>query len=307
MVLLVGQKVLTLVNLQMVMQTATPGGRPSGSRSAAAGSSSNGSSSAGDVLESLEQLSTTALLQLFKLADATQQIAALFQLLPLEDGTFPNGGGAAAAGQSDTAAAEGMTTTAALCSRVAAAVLPRLPQLQLCVERLMQNSCFKEAHTCVECLLLLGKRLGSISGLLQPQHQPGDPGPEHTATAAASGVAATADVPAYACLSTWAEAALQQEEPEVKHVALARTLLDMYIRFHGMVLKATHANVLDVWSLFWVGDNESVPGSGFLACLNFPRLVSGTRAISRCWQTGVLAHQKLFVGLVSTDTYYHFV
>eukprot|EP00775_Hariotina_reticulata_P011123 gene11123-11277_t len=26
---------------------------------------------------------------------------------------------------------------------------------------------------------------------------------------------------------------LQQEEPEVKHVALARTLLDMYIRFHG--------------------------------------------------------------------------
>jgi hypothetical protein len=262
MVLLVGQKLLTLVNLQMVMQTATPGGRPSGSRSAAAGSS-NGSSSAGDVLESLEQLSTTALLQLFKLADATQQIAALFQLLPLEDGTFPNGGGAAAAGQSDTAAAEGITTTAALCSRVAAAVLPRLPQLQLCVERLMQNSCFKEAHTCVESLLLLGKRLGTSGGLLQPQHQPGDPGPEPAA--AASGVAATANVPAYACLSAWAEAALQQEEPEVKHVALARTLLDMYIRFHGMVLKATHANVLDVWSLFWVGDNESVPGSGFLA------------------------------------------
>lgn len=241
------QILLNLLGLQIIMQTATPGGRPSsikasggsgGGRSTSTAGSSGGSS-AGDGLETLEQLSATALLHLLKLADAAQQVAALFQLLPLDDGTFPEdqeAGGGGAAGQSNSQAAGATTTTeptTTLSSRVAAAVLPRLPQLQLCVERLMQNSCFKEANTCVECLLLLGKRLGSSSMPLQPQQQPGGPVPEPVAAAAGA-----ADVPAHACLSIWAETALQQEEPEVKHVALARTLLDMYIRFHGMVVAA---------------------------------------------------------------------
>jgi hypothetical protein len=41
-------------------------------------------------------------------------------------------------------------------------------------------------------------------------------------------------VPAHAELSRWAaESALQQEEPEVKSVTLAKALLDVYIRFCG--------------------------------------------------------------------------
>lgn len=65
--------------LQLVMYTAGLGNNTSDS--SAAGS--------GEGHESLEQLSANALLQLLKLADATQQLAALFKVIPLEDGSFP--------------------------------------------------------------------------------------------------------------------------------------------------------------------------------------------------------------------------
>lgn len=199
---------------QLIMQTATPGGRSAGTSRSGGGSSSGPAEAHSD---SLEQLSANALLQLLKLADATQQLAALFKKLPVEkEGQEVNqqqqqegeqGEGGAVAG--DTAAA------------VAVAVTPRLPQIGQCIDKLMQNSCFKEAQTMTECLMLLGRQLGHEA-----------PQDHNTASEAANPQQQQQKgVPASVELSRWAEGALQQDEPEVKSVGLAKALLEMYIRF----------------------------------------------------------------------------
>lgn len=192
--------------LQLIMDTTVHGGRSASSSSSAA-SSAEGH-------DTLEQLSASALQELLKLADATQQLAALFELLPLEDGSLPpqqqqQQGDVADDGQRPAPVDAG--------AAVVAAVMPRLPQLTACIDKLMLNSCFKEAQTCVECLVLLGRQLHSPSpaaaGAPRQQQQ---------------------QLPAHAALSRWAaESALQQDEPEVKSVSLAKALLDVYIRFCG--------------------------------------------------------------------------
>jgi hypothetical protein len=223
------QPVTTLL-LQLIMETTVHGGRSASGSSSSAAGSGNGS-------ETLEQLSANALQQLLKLADATQQLAALFKLLPLEDGSFPpdeqqqqqQDQEMAVDGeqQPPAAATAAGTAPADAGAAVVAAVLPRLPQLTACIDKLMLNSCFKEAQTCVECLVLLGRQLNT-------------PAPANSAAAGAAGGAAAGvqrqqqQVPAHAELSRWAaESALQQEEPEVKSVSLAKALLDVYIRFCG--------------------------------------------------------------------------
>lgn len=91
----------------------------------------------------------------------------------------------------------------------------------------------------VECLGLLGRRLGA------PVVTP--PPPPTTAAAAENAEAqqqgqgqqqgqqgqAKAGEPAFAALSRWAHEALQQEQPEVKAVPLVRSLVDLFIRYHG--------------------------------------------------------------------------
>jgi hypothetical protein len=211
------------------METTVHGGRSS------SGSSSSSATGSGDGSETLEQLSANALQQLLKLADATQQLAALFKLLPLEDGSFPpdeqqqQDEEMAVVGEHRPPAAAAAGTAAANAgAAVVAAVMRRLPQLTACIDKLMLNSCFKEAHTCVECLVLLGRQLNT-------------PAPNESAAAAGGAAGGAAgvqrqqqQVPAHAELSRWAaESALQQEEPEVKSVSLAKALLDVYIRFCG--------------------------------------------------------------------------
>lgn len=196
------------LSLQLVMETATAGGRPS-SKPTHSGSGTNtndarkaAAATTGDGCETLEHLSASALLQLFRLADATQQLGVLFAQLPLDDGSMPD-----EAAQSSNVASTG---------NVVAAIMPRLPQLLACTNSLLQQSCFKEAQVMVECLALLGKNLGApmpaSTAAGQPQQKAG---------------------PAYAALSNWAHEALQQEEPEVKSVPLVRGLLELYIRYHG--------------------------------------------------------------------------
>lgn len=192
--------------LQLIMLTACPGGRSAGSVDKAEAHS-----------DSLEQLSATALLQLLKLADATQQLAALFDKLPLQqDEQQPE-----AHAQQQDHDAEGSESPAA----ISAAIVPRLPQLEQCISKLMENSCFKEAHTAAECLMLLGRHLGSSLAAQDSAAAAADAG-------AAAGQQQQKDSkPAFVMLSHWAETALQQDEPEVKSVALAKILLDMYMRF----------------------------------------------------------------------------
>jgi hypothetical protein len=200
--------------LQLIMDTTVHGGRSASSSSSTAG--------AAEGHETLEQLSANALQQLLKLADATQQLAALFKQLPLEDDSLPPQQQQQQQ-QEDGAADDEQPPAAAADAAVVAAGMPHLPQLTACVDKLMQNSCFKEAQTCVECLVLLGRQLNSApaaaakgeqaGAMRQQQHQ---------------------QQPAHAELARWAaESALQQEEPEVKSVSLAKALLDMYIRFCG--------------------------------------------------------------------------
>jgi hypothetical protein len=220
------------------MDTTVPGGRSASSSSSSAAGSSEGH-------ETLEQLSANALQQLLKLADATQQLAALFKLLPLEDGSLPpheqrqqqQQDKAAAAAADDeqrpaAAATAGAGVAAVSGAAVVAAVMPRLPQLTACIDKLMLNSCFKEAQTCVECLVLLGRQLNS-----PPPAQPAAAAAGTSAAGLPAGAARQQQqqqLPAHAQLSKWAsESALQQEEPEVKSVSLAKALLDVYIRFCG--------------------------------------------------------------------------
>jgi hypothetical protein len=131
------------------MQTATDGGRPT-SRPTTSSNSGEGrkpasaAAAAGDGCETLEHLSATALLQLLKLADATQQLAPLFRQLPLADNSSstsdvqaPADGGSG--GSRDSAA------------EVAAAVVPRLQQLLSCTDSLLQQGCVKEAQVCPQC------------------------------------------------------------------------------------------------------------------------------------------------------------
>lgn len=106
-------------------------------------------------------------------------------------------------------------------------MLPRLPQLEACIDKLMQRSFFKEAQTCIECLLLLGRQLGSPSLHQAAMAGSSDAGQQQRQQK-------QVQVPSNAELSRWAvETALQQEQPEVKLVGLAKALLDLYIRFHG--------------------------------------------------------------------------
>lgn len=70
----------------------------------------------------------------------------------------------------------------------------------------------------LECLALLGKRLGALVPV---------------ATSAGAQQQQQQQEPAYAALSQWAHEALQQEEPECKSVPLVRGLLDLFIRYHG--------------------------------------------------------------------------
>jgi hypothetical protein len=153
----------------------------------------------------LEHLSATALLQLFKLADATQQLPALFSKLPLDNGSAAPAQAQASSSSSGDAAAQ-----------VAAAVMPRLPQLLACTGNLLQHGCFRAAQVMVDCLALLGKRLGAP-----------------VAVSSSSTQQVQTQEPAYAALSRWAHEALQQEEPEVKSVPLVRGLLGLFTVYHG--------------------------------------------------------------------------
>lgn len=134
---------------QLVMSTATAGGRPSakptssGSGGGEGRKAASAAASAGDC-ETIEHLSATALLQLIKLADATQQLKPLFVQLPLDDGSLPEQG---RAGSSSSSGAEGDAA-----AEVAAAVIPRLPQLLACTDSLLQQGCFKEAQVRTGCL-----------------------------------------------------------------------------------------------------------------------------------------------------------
>lgn len=132
--------------LQLIMQTATAGGRPS-SRPANSGSGGGAgegrkaaaaAAAAGDACETLEHLSATALLQLLRLADATEQLGALFSKLPVDNGAA---GTSAQQGQADGSSSAGDGAAG-----VAAAVMPRLPQLLACTDSLLQQGCFKEAQ-----------------------------------------------------------------------------------------------------------------------------------------------------------------
>jgi len=215
------------VLLQLVMRTAIAGGRPSSKPTSSGGGSSNegrkaaGTAASGDGCETLEHLSASALLQLLKLAEATQQLPALFAKLPLEDGSLPAGAQGSSSSSSGSDAA----------GSVVAAVMPRLPQLLSCTDSLLQQGCFKETQVMVECLALLGRCLGApvtlVNAAAQQQQQP------QQQQAGQQQQQQKEEEPAYAALSRWAHEALQQEEPEVKSVPLVRALLELYIRFHG--------------------------------------------------------------------------
>lgn len=205
--------------LQLVMRTAIAGGRPSskptssgGGGTSSEGRKAAGAAASGDGCETLEHLSAAALLQLLKLAQATQQLPALFAKLPLEDGSLPERAQGSSGSSSGSDAA----------SSVVAAVVPRLPQLLSCTDSLLQQGCFKEAQVMVECLALLGRCLGAPVTLVNVAAQQAGQQQQQKE-----------EEPAYAALSRWAHEALQQEEPEVKSVPLVRALLELYIRFHG--------------------------------------------------------------------------
>jgi hypothetical protein len=130
-----------VVTLQLVMQTATAGGRPSVKPTSTSSGGGEGrkaasaAAAAGEGSETLEHLSATALLQLIKLADATQQLAPLFAKLPLADGSTREAAPGSSSSNASDAAAE-----------VATAVMPVLPQLLSCTDSLLQQGCFKEAQ-----------------------------------------------------------------------------------------------------------------------------------------------------------------
>jgi hypothetical protein len=181
-------------------------------------------------------------------ADSTQQLAALFRLLrstptARADGARGDGPAAAAAGGGDddeampdadgtaapaavAAANPGGSSKAAAspadaaAAELAEAVVPCLPVLLQATERLLQQSCFKEAVVMVKCLQLLGKRLGARIAI-------------STAGASNGGVRQQQREPAHTALSRWAHQQLQQVEPEVASVSLVRGLLELFIRFHG--------------------------------------------------------------------------
>jgi hypothetical protein len=136
--------------LQLIMQTATAGGRPS-SRPANSGSSgaagegrkaAAAAAAAGDGCETLEHLSATALLQLLRLADATEQLGVLFSKLPVDYGAAGAAGTSAQQGHAGSSSGSSGDGAAG----VAAAVMPRLPQLLACTDSLLQQGCFKEAQ-----------------------------------------------------------------------------------------------------------------------------------------------------------------
>lgn len=137
---------------QLVMQTATAGGRPS-SRPTNSGNSGAGdgrraaaaAATAGDGCETLEHLSAAALLQLMKLADATQQLGALFAKLPV-DGAAGGASVQGVQGQNSSCGSSGGGGGGESAAEVAAAVMPRLPQLLACTDSLLQHGCFKEAQ-----------------------------------------------------------------------------------------------------------------------------------------------------------------
>lgn len=135
----------TVFAAQLTMQTATDGGRPT-SRPTTSTSSGEGrkaasaAAAAGDGCETLEHLSATALLQLLKLADATQQLAPLFLKLPSDNSSSTSA--AQAQAQDGSSSGNGGDSAAA----VAAAVMPRLPQLLACTDSLLQQGCCKEAQ-----------------------------------------------------------------------------------------------------------------------------------------------------------------
>jgi hypothetical protein len=210
------------------MQTATAGGRPTGSSGGSTGGEGRKVSAAAAAAgegETLEHLSAVALLQLFKLADATQQLPALFSKLPLDNGS-------AAPAQVPASSSSGDASQAA--AQVAAAVMPRLPQLLACTGNLLQHGCFKAAQVMVDCLALLGKRLRAPVAVsnTSTQHQQ----------------QAQAKEPAYAALSKWAHEALQQEEPEVKSVPLVKGLLELFTVYHGEQIMGQLGGKLDIVS-----------------------------------------------------------
>lgn len=219
---------VALYAVQLVMQTATAGGRPtssSGSSTGGEGRKVSAAAAAAGEGETLEHLSAAALLQLFKLADATQQLPALFCKLPLDNGNAAPAQAQASSGSGDAAA------------QVAAAVMPRLPQLLACTGNLLQHGCFKAAQVMVDCLALLGKRLGApvaASNTSTQQQQ-------------------QAREPAYAALSRWAYEALQQEEPEVKSVPLVRGLLELFTVYHGEQYGSSWGATERVWRCLGYG------------------------------------------------------
>lgn len=170
--------------LQLIMQTATAGGRPS-SRPANSGSGGGAgegrkaaaaASAAGNACETLEHLSATALLQLLSLADATEQLGALFSKLPVGNG--------AAGTSAQQRQAGGSSSAGDGAAGVAAAVMPRLPQLLACTDSLLQQGCFKEAQVatplCAGQLFRVPPRVGWFSRalVLCMQHAPtADPEP----------------------------------------------------------------------------------------------------------------------------------
>ncbi|GBF90249.1 hypothetical protein Rsub_03382 [Raphidocelis subcapitata] len=239
------------------------------SASAASGGDAGGADGGGGAGggETLEWLAVRALHEAVLLADASQQLGALARALLPRAGGGGGGGGGEGAGEArgqDAAGQGGGGLTQGGGSQrrdqgapaggdagLVAAVAPLLRQLQGGVDSLMRTGCFKPAAAAAQTLLLLGRCLAAAETSLAnaaaaapaprsaqqqatqapAQPQPRQPQAQAQPQAAEARAAAAAARDASQALSDWAALACQQQEPEVTHLGLIKTLLEVHIRF----------------------------------------------------------------------------
>lgn len=244
----------------------TSGGGGAGGSAASGGDGGGGDGGGGDTLE---LLAARALLQAVQLGDVTQHLLPLARAVAETDGggegsdgaggiaerdVIPEsedqqeGGGHGGAGGQGAPGDSGEQGQQRRQQRLkqpdaelVSALAPLLRNIQECIDSLMRVGCFKAAHTAVQALLILGKRLAAVASSLaaapaaaapvtaparQQQQPPADGGRGTSAAAAAESARRSLQA-----LSTWGRQACQQQEPEVTHLGLVKALLEVVVRF----------------------------------------------------------------------------